>query len=197
MTASTIRLVGVLTALGGILWGLSWIFFPSKGELGNSQLEIWGGALFQVGLGALLSLMWVTCATGTGRLARGVLACEIVALILAVGWTIPYMLDANRPMTGILIVLDVFWPLSMVGFFAVSALVARARRWPTPLRFLPLVASLLLPVDLAFSWAPDNVRSLITGGYLMVGFGLVGLGVMRQAQALTATRPALLAGRPL
>lgn len=189
MSTSTIRSLGVLTALGGCAWGLAWILSPSGGGT-NSQVEIWTSAVFQLGLLALLATMWATWATGTGRAARVVLAAEVVAVVLAVAWTVPYLFDANRPTTGVLVVLDVFWPLSMLGLVVVGVMVARARRWPAPVRYLPLVASLLIPVDLALMWAPDAARNAVMGAYLAIAYSLTGLGVARAAARLSASSDA-------
>jgi hypothetical protein len=172
-------------ALGGVLWGLSWIMSPSDNDA-NSQVEIWASGVFQLGLLALLAVMWSSRATGTSRAARGFLAAEIVALILAIAWTVPYLFDANRPTTGVLVVLDAFWPLSMAGLIVIGVLVARAARWPSPLRYLPLAASLLIPVDIAVAWTPDEVRNAVMGAYLAVSYGLLGLALIRQASQLGA-----------
>lgn len=180
MNTRTIQTLGALTALGGVLWGVSWIVSPSRtGE--NSQVEIWASGVFQLGLFALLAVMWVSAATGTGRVARSILAAEVVALVLAIAWTVPYLFDANRPTTGVLVVLDAFWPLSMVGLIVVGAMVARAARWPVPLRYLPLAASLLIPVDIAVMWAPEAVRNAVMGVYLAVTYGLTGLAMIGRA----------------
>lgn len=185
MNPRTIQTLGALTATGGIVWGIAWIVSPSR-EGANSPIEIWASGLFQVGLFALLAVMWVTAATGTGRVARSVLAAEIVALVLAFAWTVPYLFDANRPTTGVLVVLDAFWPLSMVGLIVVAVLVTRAKRWPAPLRFLPLAASLLIPVDIAVSWAPDAVRDAVMGAFLASAYGATGIVLIRQARRLPA-----------
>lgn len=147
--------------------------------------------MFQVGLLSLLAVMWATAAAGTGRAARVVLAAEAVALVLAMVWTVPYLFDANRPTTGVLAVLDAFWPLSMVGFIVVAVMVARARRWPAPVRYLPLAASLLIPVDIALSWAPEATRTTVMGIYLVVGCGLTGAAVVHQADELPDGEPQL------
>lgn len=190
MSSTTVRALGALVAVGGVLWGLSWIVSPSR-EGDNSQVEIWASAVFQLGLLALLAVMWVTRATGTGRMARGLLAAETVAVVLAFAWTVPYLFDANRPTTGLLVVLDAFWPLSMAGLIVVGIVVAVARRWPSPLRWLPLAASLLIPVDIAVaaSGASDPVRDLVMGGYLAVAYGVLGLMVARDAPSLVGERP--------
>ena len=183
MHTPMIRSLGALVALGGVLWGLSWILSPSE-QGDNSQIEIWASGVFQLGLLSLLAVMWVTRATGTTRIARGLLAAEVVAVVLAVAWTVPYLFDANRPTTGILVVLDAFWPLSMLGLVVVGVLVARAGRWPRPLRYLPLVASLLIPVDIAVSWAPEQVRTAVMGTYLALSYGLLGLAMVRDSAQL-------------
>lgn len=183
MNEPTIRSLGSLVTLGGVAWGLSWILSPSdQGD--NSQVEIWASGVFQLGLLSLLAVLWATQGTGVARTARGLLAAEVVAVILAVAWTVPYLFDANRPTTGVLVVLDAFWPLSMLGLIVIGVLVARAGRWPRPLRYLPLVASLLIPVDIAVSWAPDEVRNIVMGAYLAVTYGLLGLGMMRESDRL-------------
>ncbi|SOC51861.1 hypothetical protein [Ornithinimicrobium cerasi] len=185
MSSTTIRTLGALVATGGVLWGLSWILSPSR-EGANSQVEIWASAVFQLGLLALLAVMWVTRATGTGRAARGLLAAETVAVVLALAWTVPYLVDANRPTTGLLVVLDAFWPLSMAGLIVVGIVVVVARQWPSPLRWLPLAAALLIPVDIAVaaSGASDQVRDLVMGLYLAASYGALGLALVRSATAL-------------
>lgn len=183
MNKPTAKSLGALVALGGTLWGLAWILTPSQ-QGDNSQVEIWASGLFQLGLLALLALMWASRATGTGRTARGLLAAEVVAVILALAWTVPYLFDANRPTTGVLVVLDAFWPLSMAGLIVIGIMVAKAGQWPTPLRHLPLVAALLIPVDIAVSWAPDEVRSAVMGVYLALSYGLLGLGIVRESNKL-------------
>lgn len=183
MNRQTVISLGALVTLGGILWGLSWILTPSQ-QGDNSQVEIWASGVFQLGLLALLAVMWASWATGTSRTARGLLAAEVVAVILALAWTVPYLFDANRPTTGVLVVLDAFWPLSMAGLIVIGVMVARAGRWPSPVRYLPLVAALLIPVDIAVSWAPDEVRTTVMGVYLAVSYGLLGLGIVRESERL-------------
>lgn len=184
MNASTIRGCGIATAVGGVTWGAANLFSPSSPEQ-NSQVEIWASAPFQLGLLALLAVMWATSAAGLGRWSRTALAVEGVAVVLAIGWTIPYLFDANRASTGLLAVLDVFWPLSMAGLIVVGVLVLRARRWPTPTRYLPLAASLLIPFDIAISWAPETVRGVVSTLYLAVAYGSLGAMITRDAIRLS------------
>jgi hypothetical protein len=193
MASTYMRVAGALTAVGGIAWGVAWIVTPSSSDEHN-LLEFWASVPFSVGLLALLTAMWVTTATGTGRWGRGVLAAETVAVVLALCWTLPYLVDIDRPNTGVLMVLDLFWPLSMAGLVVVGVLVARARRWPRPLRYLPLAASLLLVVDIAFFWASDRMATVVTGTYLAVSYGLLGVMMVRSAADADSSRSA---GGPL
>ena len=185
MDARHIRAAGFAAATGGVVWGVTTIVSPSTRQL-NSAAEIWASGVFQLGLAALLAAMWVTAATGRGRVARTVLAAEGVALALAVAWTVPYLFDANREPSEVLVVLDAFWPLSMVGFIVVGALVARAGVWPSPVRWLPLAASLLIPVDIAVIGAPADVRTAVMGVYLSVMYGACGLALASQADQVVA-----------
>jgi hypothetical protein len=192
MNATTVRCCGAAVAVGGITWGATWWFSPSvPGE--NSQVEIWASGAFQLGLFALLAVMWTTRATGTGRWSRLVLASEGVAVLLASSWTVPYLADANRPSTGLLAVLDPFWPLSMTGLIVVGVLVVLSRRWPAPTRYLPLAASLVIPIDIAMSWAPVAVRDAFIPLYLAFAYGLLGISMVLQADSLgrAATAPAV------
>lgn len=188
MQHSVIRACGGAVAMGGVTWGAAKLFSPSTSEV-NNQVEIWAGGVFQLGLLALLGVLWGTAATGTGRWTRGVVAAEVVAVVLALGWTVPHLFDANREQAGILPVLDVFWPLSMVGLIGVGVLVVRARRWPVPVRYLPLAASLLVPVDLAVIWAPESARNVVTGLYLAAAYGLLGVLIARDARRLAERAP--------
>jgi hypothetical protein len=191
MKSSTIRALGVLIALGAIIWSIGWLQAGVRpigpdGMPINDQVEIWASGVFQLGALALLLIMRATRATGTTRAGRWILNVEIVAMVLAIAWTIPYLFDANRPTNLLLTVLDVFWPLSMVGLIAVGVMVVRARRWPTPVRYLPLAASLIIPVDIVVSllgvsqWAEIVIRSAL----FSVSYTLLGIAVIWQVAPL-------------
>jgi hypothetical protein len=194
MKPSTIRALGVLIAAGAIIWSVGWLQAGVRpmgpdGMPINDQVEIWTSGVFQLGALALLLIMRATRATGMTRAGRWILNAEIVAMVLAIAWTIPYLFDANRPSNLLITVLDVFWPLSMVGLIAVGVMVFHARRWPSPVRYLPLVASLIIPVDIVVAllgvdpWAEIVIRS----AYLSVSYTLLGAAVIWQVAALAET----------
>ena len=67
MNAAAIRGCGIAVAVGGITWGAAWSASPSN-PAHNSQVEIWASGIFQLGLLAVLAVMWATRATGASRL---------------------------------------------------------------------------------------------------------------------------------
>ena len=150
----------------------------------SSQTELVGSLFFQIGLVALLAVMWDARATWLGRAARAVLVAEFAAVVLAIVWTVPYMYDPDRTATIPLRVLDVFWPLSMLGTLVVGVMVARAGRWPAPWRYLPLSAGLLLVVEISIIWAPEAVRSTVAASYILLSHAVVGLSVVAGAPCL-------------
>jgi hypothetical protein len=98
-------------------------------------------------------------------------------------------LVANADRTGTYAPCQFFWPLSLVGLIIVGVLVLRARRLPAPIRYLPLLASLYIPVEIAVSWAPDTVRGVISALYLALAYGLLGAMIMRDAVRLCGLQP--------
>jgi hypothetical protein len=175
-----------MVAFGAVAWSWGWLQAGVMPEGVNDQVEIWMSGLFQIGLIALLAVMRATDATGTTRFGRFVLNAEVVAVALAMAWTIPFLFDANRPNTGILVVLDAFWPLSMVGLVVVGIVVARAGRWPSPARYLPLAASLLIPVDIALMAAGLGLeaQNVVRSAYLTLAYAALGVAIIRQVAPL-------------
>lgn len=175
-----------MVVFGAIAWSYGWLQAGVMPEGVNDQVEIWMSGLFQIGLVALLAVMRATDATGTTRLGRFVLNAELVALALAMAWTVPFLFDANRPNTGILVVLDAFWPLSMVGLIVVGIVVAKVGRWPSPARYLPVSASLLIPVDIALIALGLGLeaQNIARSAYLALAYAALGVAIIRQVAPL-------------
>lgn len=178
MQASTIRTCGAAVFAGALTWAVCYLVAPPANGV-NTRIEITGGLVFQLGLFAMLLAMRGTDATGTGRWGRAVLAIEAVLLALATAWTIPHVLSPNMTDRGIMVALDAAWPLSMAWLIPLGVTVARARRWPSPARFAPLVASLWLVADLAAMAAGDTVFTIVHIAWLIGAYGWVGLALIR------------------
>lgn len=190
MRTTTVRSCGAAAAAGAVIWSITWIAAGVPEEGVNEAIEIWGGFAFQLGIVALLVAMRGTDATGTSRWGRRVLSGEAVLMALAIAWTVPHLADPNYMTNNesvVLVVLDAAWPLSMLGLVAVAVTVARARRWPSPLRWMPLAASLLIPVDIVVMllfgpWAEIVVRAL----YMSATYGALGILLMRDASEVVS-----------
>ena len=134
------------------------------------------GFAFQVGVMCLVVLQLRTAATGLGRGARVMLRVEQVLLSLAMLWSLLHGLVPSIRDAGWLVVLDVFWPLSMLGMFVIAIKIAVAGRWRGLARWWPLVAE---------SWAVVSVPAMGIGGatvgqyvgasHLIVGYVALGL----------------------
>jgi hypothetical protein len=177
------RLHGSVLTAGAVAWSIAIAAFgadPGQGTVPLVGFAI-GSGLFQVGVMFLLRVLWRTQALGTGRLARGVLRAEAVVLALAMAsTTVDALRLSNLDQTGWLM-LDLCWPLSMLGMFLIGVRIAVAGRWTGLSRWWPMVAE---------SWAVVTVPALGIGGpgvarvvgalHLLVGYAVLGLVVARK-----------------
>lgn len=141
-----------------------------------------GSGLFQVGLLLLVRVLHRTQALGTGRVARTFLRLETGALLLAIGSTLVDMFGISDLTQPGWMLLDAFWPLSMLGMFLIGIRVAVAGRWRGVSRFWPMAAE---------SWAVVTVPSLALFGagvaqwvgalHLLVGYAVLGQIVARKS----------------
>ncbi|MDN8943629.1 hypothetical protein Q0P03_15115, partial [Staphylococcus aureus] len=77
--------------------------------------------------------------------ARFFLHAEHVLLGLAIVSTLAWIVAFDQREAGWFLLLDVFWPLSMLGMAAIGVRIAIAGRWRGAARVWPLIAE---------SWAP-------------------------------------------
>lgn len=183
MRSSTLRWTSLGIAAGAILWAGCAL---AAGPLADDELnrvELAGSLAFQVGLLCLVGVLWATDATGRSRWGRAVLAVQMVLVLLAMGWTVPHVVDPNMVDRGFVVALDVAWPLSILWLIVQGIAVVRARRWPARLRWMPLVASL---------WAPVSILALLAGDW--PGLVLSNLWLAVTHGALSALVIAHLAG---
>jgi hypothetical protein len=137
--------------------------------------------LFQVGLLFLIRTLWCTQALGTGRLARFVLRAEAVAVGLAIGSTASDGLGLTDFDKIQYVVLDAFWPLSMLGMFLIGIRIAVAGRWKGVTRFWPMVAEswavVVIPTMGIFGDAAAHVVAVV---HLCIGYAVLGVLVSRK-----------------
>jgi hypothetical protein len=177
------RTHGRMLAAGAVLWAAATAY--TGVDPGDSTRDLLlfgiGSGAFQVGLLFLLRTLWRTQALGTGRLARFVLRAEAVAVSLAIGSTTSDGLGLTDFDKVQYIVLDAFWPLSMVGMFLIGIRIAIAGRWTGVTRFWPMVAEswavVVIPTLGIFG---DAAAHVVAVAHLVVGYAVLGVLVSRK-----------------
>lgn len=172
-STSTVRRLGLALAAGASTWAATMFAFDGND---GARIGDLGGLAFQLGVFALLAVMLRTRATGTSRASVWMLKVECVLLGLASVWSLLHAVLPDPYQDAVwLAVLDVFWPLSMLGMFVIAIKLAFAGRWTGLLRGWPLVAE---------SWAVVCVPASVIFGaaawwvgpaHLLVGYVLLGV----------------------
>ncbi|NAS23632.1 hypothetical protein GT755_18265 [Herbidospora sp. NEAU-GS84] len=176
-TETTIRRLALGLSSGALVWSAASLFygFQPTTDLGWKLTDL-GGLAFQFGLMCLLALMIRTRATGTSRLARGMLQVERVLLVPAMVWSLLHALLPGQRDADWLAILDVFWPLSMLGMFVIGIKVAFAGRWRGLARVWPVVAESWAVVTIpAMGILGPEVGDVVGATHLLVGYATLGL----------------------
>ena len=185
LTAGTARPFfkhGMVLTVGAVAWAATQVAvgIDPHGQTEEAVYSLTSG-IFQIGLLCLLNVLWRTQALGTGRLARFFIRLETVILLLAIGSTISDGIGVSDLDEVGWILLDMNWPLSMLGMFLIGIRLAIAGRWNGASRFWPMVAE---------SWAVVTVPTLAIFGetaalvvsviHLCSGYGVLGQIVARK-----------------
>ncbi|MGA5302402.1 hypothetical protein ACPCHT_20915 [Nucisporomicrobium flavum] len=176
-TAGQARRTGFAVAGGALVWAATMAAFnPQATDNLSITVTDLGALPFQASLFALVTLQLRTAATGTSRVARGMLRVEYALLTLATLWTVAHGFVPAFRDDAWLAVLDAFWPLSMLGMFIIGVKIAFAGRWSGLARVWPLVAE---------SWAVVTVPAMgilgatagrfVGTGHLLIGYVALGL----------------------
>ena len=178
------RRQGLLLTAGAAIWAAAMVLFgldptTRAGEMGYSLAS----GIFQLGLLALLSVLWQTDALGTGKVAKAAIGVETVLVTLAIGSTLADGIgvsDLSQPGWALL---DAFWPFSMLGMFLIGIRIAIAGRWHGARRIWPLIAEswAVVTIPTLIVFGPD-VAQLVAPLHLLVGYAVLGV--------LAATKPA-------
>jgi hypothetical protein len=172
------RRTGLAVLGGSLVWAATMVTVGNNPESSiGISINDFGGLLFQGGLFALVGLQLATRATGTSRLAVGMLRVERVLLSLAMLWTVLHgAVPAFRDDVW-LAVLDAFWPLSMLGMAIIGVKIAFAGRWRGLARIWPVVAESWAPVVIpAFAvLGAGRASDFVGAGHLLIGYCTLGL----------------------
>ncbi|MDF2145397.1 hypothetical protein [Knoellia sp. p5-6-4] len=185
----TIRRLGLTLMTGTLLWAASTFVFGPNGEGIGSRVGDITGFFFQVGVFALLTAMLKTGATGVTRKARAMIRVEYVLLGLASLWSLIHgLMPASIGDSTPVLVLDVFWPLSMLGMFVIGIKVAVAGRWQGALSIWPMVAETWAVVTVpTFLLLGDGVARWVGGAHLVIGYAALGLLLARRPELTGAS----------
>ena len=136
---------------------------------------------FQLGLLGLLTVLAATKALGEGRLARGFLRLEAVVLVFAMGSTFVDGIGVSDLDKVGWILLDMTWPLSMLGMFMIGIRIAIAGRWHGKARFWPLIAESWGPIVVpTYGLFGSGVAGVVSFVHLCIGYGVLGQIVARK-----------------
>jgi hypothetical protein len=180
----TIRRLGLTLTTGTLLWAASTFVFGPNGEGVGARVGDITGFFFQVGVFALLTAMLRTGATGVTKRARAMIRVEYVLLGLASLWSVVHGLAPSSVGDSLpVMVLDVFWPLSMLGMFVIGIKVAVAGQWQGALRWWPLVAETWAVITVpTFLLLGDGVARWVGGTHLLVGYAALGVLLARRPE---------------
>lgn len=177
LSARTARRLGAGLTAGTLAWAASTFVFPPTADGIGGRIGDLTGLAFQLGVFCLLTVMIRTQATGTSRFARGMLRVECGLLGLAASWSLLHgVLPAGMQDATWLAVLDVFWPLSMLGMFVIGIKVAAAGRWTGAVRAWPVVAETWGVITVPMFLLLGPVVSQYVGAvHLVLGYAALGL----------------------
>lgn len=189
ISTKAVRRTGWAVAAGAALWSATYFAYNPQTTDPTEMTIIDLGALpAQFALLALVTVQLRTGATGVTRAARAMLRTEMVLLSLATLWTILHgSVPAFRDDLW-LAVLDVFWPLSMLGMLIIGVKIAFAGRWQGLARWYPLIAESWVFITLpAMGIFGVTVGRFVGATHLLIGYAALGI--------LLALRPQLTGAR--
>lgn len=192
ITAATVRKLALVLTAGAATWSAAtYVYgFDPSSETGVKVTDL-GGFAFQVGVMALVTLQLRTRATGVSGKAVAMLKVERVLLALAMVWSLGHALAPSARGELWLSILDVTWPLSMLGMFVIGVKVAFAGRWQGLARFYPLVAESWVVVTLpSLGVFGEGVGQLVGATHLLVGYATLGLVVAARPRLVMPCRNA-------
>ncbi|MEU4549369.1 hypothetical protein [Nonomuraea dietziae] len=185
ITPATVRRLGLALTAGTLAWATSIFLFGTVNDGVEERIGSLTGVAFQLGVFALLAVQIRTRATGDSRVSLAILKVELVLLGLATLWSLLNGLLPESAQDHLAMgILDVFWPLSMLGMMVIGVKLAVAGRWSGPLRWWPLIAESWFVVTMpALILGGEDGARWVGGGHLLLGYATLGV--------LLALRPGL------
>ncbi|MEU4390101.1 hypothetical protein [Kribbella sp. NPDC023855] len=183
-----IKRLGLGLTAGTLTWAACIFAFESVSEGAAERINDLTGLAFQLGLFCLLTVQYRTRATGLSRPAVAMLKVEAVILGVASIWSLLHgILPENLQDAGWLLILDICWPLSMIGMMVIGIKLAITARWRGLLRWWPLVAEswvfVTMPAVIIFG---DASARWVGGGHLLIGYATLGVLLALRPELVTS-----------
>ncbi|MEU8140965.1 hypothetical protein [Nonomuraea sp. NPDC048901] len=177
LSLGMVRGLGLSLTAGTLAWAASIFLYGTQNTGFEERVGDLTGLLFQGGVFALLTVQARSQATGLTRISRGMLRVEAVLLALASVWSLLHGVLPEPQQDGpLLAVLDLFWPLSMLGMMVIAVKLAVAGRWRGPLRWWPLIAEswavVTVPLFIVFG---EQASRWVGGPHLIIGYATLGV----------------------
>lgn len=186
---SKTRLAGFAMTTGALAWSVTTVMFPWHESSLNYRITDLTGLAFQLGVMAVLTVMMRTQAIGTSRKARIALRVEVVLLSLASVWSLLHAIVPDTVDSTPLAILDVFWPLSMLGMFIIGIKLAATGRWRGALRWWPLVAETWAVVTVpAMGIFGQSAADWVGATHLLIGYCVLGVLLARRPEQTEAAQ---------
>lgn len=173
---------GTMLTVGALAWSSMIMVFGLNNETTAYRYAHNASSfLFQIGILALVRVLWRTQAIGAGRAARAVLRIETGALALAMASTASDFFGLTNLDNPASLALDMFWPISMLGMFLIGIRIAVAGRWKGVSRFYPLVAESWAVVTVpTMGIFGEGVARWVGAVHLVIGYAVLGQIVARK-----------------
>jgi hypothetical protein len=173
---------GTMLTVGAVAWSSMIMVFGLNSDTTVYQYAHNGSSLlFQLGVLALVRVLWRTKAIGAGKVARTALRIEVGALTLAMASTASDFFGLTNLDNPASLALDMFWPISMLGMFLIGIRIAIAGRWKGVSRFWPMVAESWAVVTIpAMGIFGEEAGKYVGALHLLVGYTVLGLIVSRK-----------------
>ena len=117
-------------------------------------------------------------AAGNCRWGGVVFILQLLFLAIAQFWNILVLIQADQS-TPLFFITDKFWPLSNLFMIVTGATVLKANKLPAPMRWIPLLVGLWLPISilLMIFLGRTGPAALLSGAYSTIMWGLLGWSV--------------------
>ena len=150
-----LALLGIALAAPAFLitWLGSGFELPSPDDGSLDRLDSAMSLVFMAGAALIVAAIYRYDPSPLGRKGRWLLYVEAVMVVFAAAWALWVLIDPDANHDNVLLaIFDACWPLHQVFMLFVGIAAVRARRWPSPARYMlagPAAAVLLLGVSAA------------------------------------------------